>query len=164
MVLRRVAIGVVVALLVLALVLAVGVTSVVRRSFAQRSGTLTLSGLSAPVTVRRDQQGVPQVYADDADDRIRRNAPGGAHDSGAGAAGAQPMWPAASFARARASSPVAPIAVTWLARSRCRLAKSVRPSMTSSSLSNTMTNVRSPRSSSRETTAAAGYRQPAVVL
>ena len=68
MVVRRLAIGVVVTLVLLAIVLAVGVTSVVRRPFAQRGGTLALAGLSAPVTVRRDGQGVPQLYATDADD------------------------------------------------------------------------------------------------
>ena len=65
---RRVAVGVVVTLVLLAIVLAVGVTSVVRRPFAQLGGTLTLAGLTAPVTVRRDEQGVPQLYATDADD------------------------------------------------------------------------------------------------
>ncbi len=68
MVVRRVAIGVVVTLVLLAIVLAVGVTSFVRRPFAQRGGTLALAGLTAPVTVRRDDQGVPQLYATDADD------------------------------------------------------------------------------------------------
>lgn len=68
MVFRRVVIGVVATVVVLALVLTVAVTSVVRRSLPQRDGTLALSGLSAPVTVRRDDQGVPQLYADNADD------------------------------------------------------------------------------------------------
>lgn len=61
-------IGVVATVVALALVLTVAVTSVVRRSIPQRDGTLTLSGLSAPVTVRRDDQGVPQLYADNAED------------------------------------------------------------------------------------------------
>ena len=68
MVVRRVAIGVVVTLVLLAVVLAVGVTSLVRRPFAQRGGTLGLAGLTAPVTVRRDDRGIPQLYASDADD------------------------------------------------------------------------------------------------
>ena len=53
---------------VLALVLTVGVTTVVRQSFPQHDGSTTLRGLSAAVSVRRDEQGVPQVYADDVDD------------------------------------------------------------------------------------------------
>jgi len=36
----------------------------VRRSYPQVSGTLVLPGLSAPVTVVRDERGVPQIYAD----------------------------------------------------------------------------------------------------
>ena len=53
---------------VLALVLTVGVTTVVRQSFPQHDGSTTLRGLSAAVSVRRDEQGVPQVYADNVDD------------------------------------------------------------------------------------------------
>lgn len=68
MVFRRAAIALVVTVVVIALVVAVGATTVVRRSFPQRDGTLTLAALTAPVTVRRDAQGVPQIYADDADD------------------------------------------------------------------------------------------------
>ncbi|MBR8743503.1 penicillin acylase family protein [Nocardiopsis sp. MG754419] len=40
----------------------------VRRSFPTTSGELTLSELGAPVTVLRDEHGVPHVYADDAED------------------------------------------------------------------------------------------------
>jgi penicillin G amidase len=54
----------------LALVLAavLGGLWTVRASFPQYSGTLTLPGLSAPVTVYRDAYAIPQVYARTADD------------------------------------------------------------------------------------------------
>ncbi len=35
----------------------------VRAGFPQHEGTLTLKGLSVPVTVHRDQYGIPQIYA-----------------------------------------------------------------------------------------------------
>jgi penicillin amidase len=55
----------------LAVVLAgVGVWAV-RRPFPQYSGVARLPGLAAPVTVYRDGQGVPQVYARDAGDLFR---------------------------------------------------------------------------------------------
>ncbi len=58
-----------VGLLLLALVGAsvVAVTAV-RRSFPTTDGTLALAGLDAKVTVRRDDAGVPQVYADTSHD------------------------------------------------------------------------------------------------
>ena len=40
----------------------------VRKSFPQTSGTLQVPGLSAEVTVVRDAHGVPQIYADTAED------------------------------------------------------------------------------------------------
>ncbi|MGP3967418.1 penicillin acylase family protein [Streptomyces sp. 6N223] len=42
--------------------------STVRASFPQVSGELTVEGLSAPVTVERDGNGIPQLYADTAED------------------------------------------------------------------------------------------------
>ncbi len=45
------------------LVTAAGLAVVVQRGFPQRSGTVTLSGLSGPVDVVRDASGTPQVYA-----------------------------------------------------------------------------------------------------
>ncbi len=57
-----------------ALVLVVATSAVafgvwtVRRSFPQTTGTITLAGLKAPVEVMRDAWGVPQIYADSADD------------------------------------------------------------------------------------------------
>jgi penicillin amidase len=43
----------------------------VRASFPQTTGTLQLEGLSAPVTVKRDGHGIPQIYADSAEDLFR---------------------------------------------------------------------------------------------
>ena len=40
----------------------------VRRAFPELEGELTLPGLSAPVTVYRDQYGIPQIYAENLDD------------------------------------------------------------------------------------------------
>lgn len=55
--------------LVLALVaLPVVVVGSVRQSFPELSGRLSLPGLKAPVEVLRDNHGVPQIYADDAED------------------------------------------------------------------------------------------------
>ncbi|HEV7933634.1 MAG TPA: penicillin acylase family protein [Actinomadura sp.] len=43
----------------------------VRRSFPERDGRLTVKGLGADATVRRDRWGVPQIYADTAGDLVR---------------------------------------------------------------------------------------------
>jgi penicillin amidase len=53
---------------VVAAVLAIGL---VRRSFPQTSGEITVSGLTSSVSVLRDDRGVPQIYADNADDLFR---------------------------------------------------------------------------------------------
>ena len=45
--------------------------STVRASFPQVSGELQIDGLSAPVTVLRDANGIPQLYADTAEDLFR---------------------------------------------------------------------------------------------
>ncbi|MEO3857894.1 penicillin acylase family protein [Acrocarpospora sp. B8E8] len=58
-------------LVVLAVVLAGVGTWIVRQSFPQTDGELRLPGLSAPVTVYRDAYGVPQIFADTADDLFR---------------------------------------------------------------------------------------------
>ncbi|MBA0053375.1 penicillin acylase family protein [Streptomyces sp. AJS327] len=42
--------------------------STVRDSFPQTTGTLKVGGLNDPVTVKRDGNGIPRVYADNADD------------------------------------------------------------------------------------------------
>ncbi|GGK89028.1 penicillin amidase [Sphaerisporangium melleum] len=51
------------ALLVLALLLAAAGVWTVRRSFPQVDGSVRLPGLSAEVTVLRDRNGIPQIYA-----------------------------------------------------------------------------------------------------
>ena len=68
---RRISLSVVV-LVVIAIVVAtvVGV-SLVRRPLPQTSGELSVSGLTSKVTVLRDDQGVPQIYADNAQDLFR---------------------------------------------------------------------------------------------
>ncbi|MDT0309323.1 penicillin acylase family protein [Streptomyces sp. DSM 44917] len=45
--------------------------STVRASFPQVSGEIAIDGLSAPVTVIRDDNGIPQLYADTAEDLFR---------------------------------------------------------------------------------------------
>jgi penicillin G amidase len=60
-----------VTVLVLALVVAGVMVWSVRRAFPQHGGTIALPGLSAPVTVYRDQYGIPQVYAKTAADLFR---------------------------------------------------------------------------------------------
>ena len=60
------------ALLVVILVVAfVATVVVVRRPFPSQDGTITLPGLSAPVTVIRDERGIPQIYAQTPDDLFR---------------------------------------------------------------------------------------------
>ena len=57
--------------IVVLLVVVAGTTFVawtVRRSFPQVDGTITLSGLRAPVEVVRDAWGIPQIYADSTED------------------------------------------------------------------------------------------------
>jgi penicillin G amidase len=62
--------------LVLALVAGVGYgtywsTSTVRASFPQTTGTLKLDGLRGQVEVKRDNYGIPQIYADSDEDLFR---------------------------------------------------------------------------------------------
>jgi penicillin G amidase len=56
---------------VIVLVLALVGVAAVRRPFPDYDGELTLTGLSAPVTVHRDAYGIPQVYAETRDDLFR---------------------------------------------------------------------------------------------
>jgi penicillin amidase len=60
---RRWLITVGIILLTLMIVLAGAGVWLVRRPWPQTSGTIQVAGLSAPVEVRRDQWGVPQIYA-----------------------------------------------------------------------------------------------------
>jgi len=55
----------------LAVVATVGGVWAVRRSFPEYGGTLRLGGLGAPVTVYRDVNGIPQVYASSEADLFR---------------------------------------------------------------------------------------------
>jgi len=64
----RILIWALVLLLVLALVLSVWWLWMVRRSFPQTAGTVDVPGLSAPVTVVRDDMGIPNIYADTTED------------------------------------------------------------------------------------------------
>ncbi|MFE3644719.1 penicillin acylase family protein [Streptomyces sp. NPDC059169] len=62
--------------LVLALIAGVGggaywSISTVRASFPQTTGTIKLKGLSGPVDVKRDENGIPQIYADSDEDLFR---------------------------------------------------------------------------------------------
>ncbi|MER7171518.1 penicillin acylase family protein [Streptomyces mesophilus] len=45
--------------------------STVRASLPQTKGSISLEGLTAPVDVRRDAQGIPQIYADTSEDLFR---------------------------------------------------------------------------------------------
>jgi penicillin amidase len=69
--LHRTLAGLVSVLVVLVLVATGLVVWSVRRAFPQLGGELTLPGLSAPVTVYRDQYGIPQIYASTAHDLFR---------------------------------------------------------------------------------------------
>ncbi|MFI6904184.1 penicillin acylase family protein [Nonomuraea sp. NPDC050394] len=55
-------------LLALGLVLAGVVTVIVRQSFPQVEGEIKVAGLAGNVEVRRDAHGIPQIYADTAED------------------------------------------------------------------------------------------------
>ncbi|OSC50943.1 hypothetical protein B5181_39835, partial [Streptomyces sp. 4F] len=62
--------------MVLALVAGVGYgaywgVSTVRSAFPETKGSLELDGLSAPVEVRRDGNGIPHLYADSDEDLFR---------------------------------------------------------------------------------------------
>jgi penicillin G amidase len=68
---RRISVSVVALVVIaIAVVTVVGV-SLVRRSLPQTTGQLTVSGLTAKVTVLRDDRGVPQIYADNPQDLFR---------------------------------------------------------------------------------------------
>ena len=67
---RTVTAIVVVTVVALVLVTVAGVVAV-RRSFPETDGTTVLAGLSAPVTVERDVDGIPTIVASDAADLFR---------------------------------------------------------------------------------------------
>jgi len=58
---RKVALWTVAVVTALALVLTLTAVWTVRRAFPQHDGGLRLPGLTAPVTVHRDDHGIPQV-------------------------------------------------------------------------------------------------------
>jgi penicillin G amidase len=62
---------VLIVLLVLMLVMTLYVRWTIHRSYPQTSGRIAVKGLSKDVTVYRDKWGIPQIYADDADDLMR---------------------------------------------------------------------------------------------
>jgi penicillin G amidase len=68
---RRISLSVVVLVVVAIVVGTVVGISLIRRPLPQTSGELSVSGLTGKVTVLRDNQGVPQIYADDAQDLFR---------------------------------------------------------------------------------------------
>lgn len=65
---RRVIAMVLVLLLAASAVVAVVVLGAVRRTLPTTDGTLTLRGLTGPVDIRRNAQGVPDIYADTPED------------------------------------------------------------------------------------------------
>jgi penicillin amidase len=68
---RRILLWTLAVVVVLVVVASLAGVWAVRRSFPQTGGELTVKGLSAPVTVYRDDHGIPQVYARTADDLFR---------------------------------------------------------------------------------------------
>jgi penicillin amidase len=69
--LRRISLSVVVVVVIAIVVVTVVGVSLVRRPLPQTSGELSIPGLTSKVTVLRDNQGVPQIYADNAQDLFR---------------------------------------------------------------------------------------------
>ncbi|GAA3391390.1 penicillin acylase family protein [Cryptosporangium minutisporangium] len=70
-VLRRIGLSLLVVLVVLACVAGTTVYFTIRASLPDYTGTVRVPGLDSSVQVYRDAQGIPQVYADNADDLFR---------------------------------------------------------------------------------------------
>jgi len=68
---RRICLSIVVLVVVAVVVATVVGVSLIRRPLPQTSGELSVSGLTSKVTVLRDNQGVPQIYASNAQDLFR---------------------------------------------------------------------------------------------
>ena len=68
---RRALVGVVALLLVSSVVVGIVAWSQVTRSFPDVDGEVTISGLDAPVSVVRDERGIPDIYADNALDLFK---------------------------------------------------------------------------------------------
>ncbi|MCB0012544.1 MAG: penicillin acylase family protein [Anaerolineales bacterium] len=64
----RILLGVLGVILVLAAVLAIAITVMIRRPFPKTDGRVELDGLSAEVTVIRDEMGIPHIYAENEKD------------------------------------------------------------------------------------------------
>jgi penicillin G amidase len=69
--LRLVLVSLLVLIVVVALVLTISLTALVRRPLPDYSGSVELPGLGAEVQVLRDDEGIPQVYAEDPVDLFR---------------------------------------------------------------------------------------------
>jgi penicillin amidase len=67
----RGAVRILIGLLTIALILSLYVRWTIQRSFPEMDGQVTLKGLGASVTVHRDRWGVPQIYADTAEELLR---------------------------------------------------------------------------------------------
>jgi penicillin amidase len=67
----RWAVRILILLLTIALILGLYVRWTIQRSFPEMDGQVTLKGLGKSVTVHRDRWGVPQIYADTAEDLVR---------------------------------------------------------------------------------------------
>ncbi len=68
---RRVLVGLLAVIVVVAVVAGVLVVTALRSSLPTHSGEATLPGLSATVTVKRDDSGVPHIYGDSVTDLAR---------------------------------------------------------------------------------------------
>ena len=68
---RTITLWVVAVIATLAVVVTILGVWAVRRAFPEYGGKLRLPGLSAPVTVYRDDHGIPQLYAENAEDLFR---------------------------------------------------------------------------------------------
>nr|WP_218617958.1 penicillin acylase family protein [Cryptosporangium aurantiacum] len=68
---RRIGLSLLVVLVVLACVVGTTVFFTIRASLPDYTGTVRVPGLDSSVQVYRDAQGIPQVYADNADDLFR---------------------------------------------------------------------------------------------
>ena len=70
-VIRRVLVGIAALVVVVVGVATVLAVTWVRRPFPVTSGEVTIPGLTAEVSVLRDDRGIPQIYADDAEDLFK---------------------------------------------------------------------------------------------
>jgi penicillin G amidase len=69
--LRATAFGSAVVVVTAVIIILVLATTFIRRPLPERGGDVTMPGLAGKVSVLRDEQAVPQIYADDAEDLFR---------------------------------------------------------------------------------------------